>query len=283
MSRAIRLGRDRGPYVDELVSRMQANVDDPYGDRIREALEACGIRRAALLGLDWGLVLGDHTELTPEGQLEWIEECAARHGGFYSLLFGIDPRRPDAGALARRALATSGVVGIKLYPPAGFSPADEVCDPIYEAVVGAGALALFHTGRQTYPFDLAHGRLEPYGHVQRRHPALRIVLGHAGWPFWGREAVEVAAGHPGTWIEVSNWHRDIDTDLAGLQQFLQHAWRELGPRRVLFGTDSFAGPRGPSHDIGKWKKVFEETAAKAGVDLNETESAVDELLAPTSV
>jgi predicted TIM-barrel fold metal-dependent hydrolase len=280
VSRAVRLGRDRGPYVDDLVRRMQENIDDPHGDRIRAALEAAGIQRAALLGLDWGLVLGDHTELSPEAQLDWLHACATRHAGFFAPLFGIDPRRPNAGELARRALATEGVVGIKLYPPAGFSPASPECDPVYEAVVDAGAVTFFHTGRQTYPFALTHGRLEPYGDVQRRHPELRIVLGHAGWPFWGREAIEVAAGHPGTWIEVSNWHRDIDADLDGVRAFLHRAWDELGPSRVLFGTDAFAGPRGPSQDIAAWKTVFETAAADAGVDLSVTEAAVDELLSP---
>src|SRR5688500_15066897 len=77
-SRATRLGRDDPAYVDALVERMQANVDDPHGDRIRDALEKCGLRRAVLLGLDWGLVDGATTELTLVGQLEWARRCAAR-------------------------------------------------------------------------------------------------------------------------------------------------------------------------------------------------------------
>jgi predicted TIM-barrel fold metal-dependent hydrolase len=279
VGRAVRLGRDRGEYVEQLVARMQSNIDDPHGDHIRRDLEACGFRRAALLGIDWGLVDGDSTELTPEDHLAWARDCAARHRGFFFPFFGIDPRRPSAVALVREALSDRAIVGIKLYPPAGFSPTDERCDGIYEAVVDAGAVVMFHTGRQTYPFDLGFGRVEPYALVQRRFPRLRIVLGHAGWPFWGREAVEVAAGHPDTWIEVSNWHHDIEHDLPSVHAFLQHAWRELGPRRVLFGTDAFSSARGAGPGIERWKQVFESTAAGAGVDLAATEAAVDELLA----
>jgi predicted TIM-barrel fold metal-dependent hydrolase len=281
-SRARRLGRDRTTYVDELVRRMRENIDDPLGDRIRHELEVCGFRRAALLGLDWGLVDGDITDLTPEAELEWARECATRHAGFFSVFFGIDPRRSNASALARTALADPLIAGIKLYPPAGFSPTDDRCDRIYAAVADAGAVVMFHTGRQTYPFDLAHGRLESYCDVQRRFPRLRIVLGHAGWPFWGREAVEVAAGHPDTAIEVSNWHHDLDVDLASVQAFLRHAWRELGPGRVLFGTDAFAGPRGAGSDIARWKQVFESTASDANVDLAQTEAATDRLLTRTT-
>lgn len=278
-ARAVRLGRDPASYVAETVERMKANVDDPSADLIRRDLEAAGFTRAIMPNIDWGLVAGDITELTPQAQLEWALGIADRHRGFFTVLFGIDPRRPGAAGLVRRALAENDIAGIKLYPPCGFSPADEMCDPIYEAVAHAGAFVMFHTGRQTYPFDLAFGRLEPYGDVQRRFPSLRLVLAHAGWPFWGREAVEIASGHPTTWIEVSNWHRAIETDLPGVQEFLRHAWRELGPRRVLFGSDGYSGPRSTGvKTLARWREVFEETASDAGVDLAEAEAGVDDLL-----
>lgn len=278
-SRALRLGRDRAKYVDSLVGRMQENISDPHADLMRRDLEDAGFSRATLIGIDWGLVEGDITEMTPEAQLEWAHDVAERHGGFFTLLYGVDPRRPEAEKLVRSALSDGRIAGIKLYPPAGFSPTSDKCHPIYQAVAEAGAIMMFHTGRQTYPFDIAHGRIEPYGEVQRRFPSLRIVLGHAGWPFWGREAVEVATGHPTTWVEVSNWHREVETDLPRVQSFLRHAWRELGPRRVLFGSDSYSGPRtsGPTA-LTRWKRVFEDTAAEAGVDLEQMEASVDELL-----
>jgi uncharacterized protein len=278
-ARAVRLGRDPAATVAETVERMKENVDDPSADLIRRDLEAAGFTRAIMPNIDWGLVAGDITELSPPAQLEWARGIADRHRGFFTVLFGIDPRRPDAAKLAREALASGDIAGIKLYPPCGFSPADEICEEIYEAVADAGAFVMFHTGRQTYPFDLSFGRLEPYGAVQRRFPALRLVLGHAGWPFWGREACEIAAGHPTTWIEVSNWHRGIDTDLSRVQEFLRHAWRELGPRRVLFGSDGFSGPRSTGvKTLARWREVFVETATDAGIDLAETETGVDELL-----
>jgi len=278
LSRAIHFGRDRGTYVDELVARMKENIDDPQADRIRKDLEAAGIERAALIGIDWGLVGGNDTELAPEAQQEWAREVAARHAGFFRVLYGLDPRRPNAGTLAGNALAGGHVAGIKLYPPAGFSPADPICDPIYQAVVDAGAIAMFHTGRQTYPFDIAYGRLEFYGAVQRRFPSMKLVLGHAGRPFWGGEALEIASGHPTTWIEISNWNHNVATDLPRVQRFLRLAWRLLGPARVLFGSDAFSGRRGPSDDITHWKEIVESTAADAGVELAATERGVDELL-----
>jgi predicted TIM-barrel fold metal-dependent hydrolase len=279
VARAVRLGRDPSAAA-ETVDHMKENINDPNADLIRRDLESAGFTRAIMPNIDWGLVAGDITELTPEAQLEWVRSIAERHRGFITVLFGIDPRRPEAAKISREALATEGIAGIKLYPPCGFSPADEVCDPIYETVADAGAFVMFHTGRQTYPFDLAFGRLEPYGAVQRRFPSLRLVLAHAGWPFWGREACEIAAGHPATWIDVSNWHHGLEHELPRVQEFLRHAWRQLGPRRVLFGSDGFSGPRSTGvKTLARWREVFVETAAEAGVDLAETEAGVDELLA----
>ena len=277
LSRAARLGRmsDAG-YVDTLVDRMMANVHDPEADLLRADLEHAGIRRAALHGLDWGLVIGDITEMTPQQQLEWATGVAVRHEGFFRLFFGIDPRRPDSPELAGRALADERIGGIKLYPPAGFSPLDDRCLPIYRAVEAAGATMLVHTGRQTFPFNLAHGRLELYSEVQRRFPGLRLVLGHAGWPSWGREAIEVAAGHPTTFVEVSNWNREIASSPATARTFLLQAWSELGPGRVLFGTDHYASPRAEGSDnIRSWKEFVEETAADARVDLDAAEDTID--------
>lgn len=279
LSRAARLGRssDAG-YVDALVERMMANVHDPDADLLRAELESAGIRRAALHGLDWGLVSGDITEMTPEQQLEWATAVADRHDGFFRPFFGVDPRRPRCADLVARALLDERIGGIKLYPPAGFSPLDERCMAVYGQVEQAGATVLVHTGRQTFPFDLAHGRLEPYSEVQRRFPGLRLVLGHAGWPSWGREAIDVAAGHPTTFVEVSNWNREIATSPSTARTFLVTAWSELGPGRVLFGTDHFASPRlEGSETVRRWKEFVEATAAEAGVDMGAAEAAVDSL------
>lgn len=279
VARAVRLGRDPAAEADETVRRMKENIADPDADLIRRDLEAAGFTRAIMPNIDWGLVAGDVTELTPVAQLEWAGRIARRHRGFFTVLYGIDPRRPEATLMSRKALATPGIAGIKLYPPCGFSPTDDACDPIYRAVADAGALVMFHTGRQTYPFDLAHGRLEPYGDIQQRFPSLRLVLAHAGWPLWGREAIEIAAGHPTTWIEVSNWHRDIEHDLPRVQEFLRRAWHELGPRRVLFGSDGYSGPRSTGvKTLARWREVFAETASDAGIDPAQIEAGVDELL-----
>jgi predicted TIM-barrel fold metal-dependent hydrolase len=281
VNRAVKLGRDQA-YIDTLVPRIVENIEDPAGDLLRSDLEGAGISRAVVVGLDWGLVVGATTEMTLEEQLAWGLGLVDRHDGFYSFILGIDPRRDEAGDVARRALRDERVIGVKLYPPSGFSPTDPVCDPIYAAVVDAGALLMVHTGRQTFPFDLQYGRLEPYGNVQRRFPSLRLVLGHSGHPLWGPEAVAVAAGHTSTYLEVSGWGSEVGRYPAAVRAFLHAAWEQVGPGRVLFGSDFFSGPRHlGSRVVDRWKQFVEEAAADAGVSFDATEASVDGLLART--
>jgi predicted TIM-barrel fold metal-dependent hydrolase len=255
--------------IEPIVDRMRANMNDPDGAVLRQSLEGCGIGHAFVIGLDWGLALDDPApSLHPLKQLEWATRLKALHSdGFFSFAFGIDPRRADAAELVKHALETCAE-GVKIYPPAGFRPDDEVCDSVYEQVIAADAYVITHTGRQSYPFDLEKGRVEPYASVQRRHPELKLVLAHAGVPFWGAEAIEVAKGHPKTMLEVSGWHKFLENEPDRVRDFLLRAWQELGPYKVLFGTDLVSGPGMSSRLplLQRWVDFYEETASRAGID-----------------
>lgn len=274
-----RTGRDG--QIRDLVERSKRNMKDGDGDLLRAELDAVGFTRALVVGIDWGLVGEPVHDTSPERWLEWAEALVERHERFFSFAFSVDPRRATAEKLARRALEHPWVSGLKLYPPAGFSPADEACNPLYEAALEAGAFVMFHTGTQSYPFDMAHGRLEPYALVQRQYPRLRLVLAHAGYPMWWRHAVEVARGHAHTVLEVSGWHHAVNDDPESLDSFLQIAWRDLGPDRVVFGSDFMSGQRSAGSGrvrIGEWRDEFERRARACGVDPARSEQAARALL-----
>jgi predicted TIM-barrel fold metal-dependent hydrolase len=265
---------------EKVIARSRSNSTDEHGKLLREDLEAAGFERALLIGLDWGL-MGAATRATgPEAQLEWADAVVAEHETFFRFAFCVDPRRPNAPPLVRRALQYPWVAGIKLYPPTGFSPLDAACDPIYDAVAESGAFVLFHTGRSTYPFELERGRVEQYSTVQRKHPDMRIVLGHSGFPLWGTHAVTVASGHPFTYVEVSGWNRFMGEHDTEVSAHLRFAFQELGAHRVLFGSDHLSGPRfsGEHSTVREWRQRFEEEAAAAGVDASESEAAALGLL-----
>jgi predicted TIM-barrel fold metal-dependent hydrolase len=266
---------------ERMVDRMIGNMEDRDGRLLREDLESAGVERAVVVGLDWGTLRPpNRPETAPGAWLEWAEELIGLHDGYFSYVAGIDPRRPDARELARTALAKPWVVGLKIYPPVGFSPTDPACDALYQEVIEAGAFMMTHTGRQTYPFDIEKGRLEPYALVQSRFPDMRLVLAHAGWPLWGDHAIEVAAGHPDSYVELSGWHHAVGQDEDKLRRFLRSAWAKVGPQRVIWATDHMSGPRFVEQrpEIARWKAFVEETAVDAGVDLSLSEQGALDLL-----
>lgn len=255
--------------IEPIVENMRRNMNDPDGAMLREGLEELGIDHTFVIGLDYGFAFQNFDpDLDPRRQLNWGANLQKNcEDGYFSYVFGIDPRRPGARDLVDEALQTCAV-GVKIYPPAGYRADDPVCDPIYEAVIAADAFVITHTGRQSYPFNLEYGRVEQYASVQHRHPELRLVLAHSGVPFWGYEAIEVAKGHPGTILEVSGWHKVLDSDPGKVRAFLLRAWEELGPYKVIFGTDLVSGPgivqRMPLQR--RWVDFYEEVAKEAGID-----------------
>jgi len=263
---------------EELAERIHVNATDEGADILVGDLDAAGIDHAGLVGTDWAALSEDpEPETHPRHHLREFGKVVARHPGRFSVILGVDPRRPDAAEIARDALAEPWVRGIKLYPPMGFSAADPVCAPVYDALVEAGKFAMFHTGRASYPFDLEGGRLEQYSRVQRSHPELSIVLAHAGYHMWGQEALEVAVGHPSTYVELSNWnHADRETGRA----FIRQAIERVGIGRVLFATDHFAGPhaKGAGEKIRSWREAYEEVAAELGHDVERLDDPARRLL-----
>ena len=263
---SLRARRSLASTDGELLSKMRLNMADPDGTLLRRDLESAGVDGALIIGLDWGL-LGTATEAThPRAQLEWARSLIAGHGSYFRFVLGIDPRRSDAEEVLLEAAKETWVVGFKLYPPVGFLPTDPACDVVYRSAIEQGRFVMSHTGRQSFPFDLECGRVERYSLVQRRFPDLRLVLAHAGFPFWGDEAIETAVGHPGTSLDVSAWNRLMNVDDAKLDRFLRQALTVLGPARVVFASDHASGKN--SHKevtkLREWRERFLEIGSSCG-------------------
>jgi predicted TIM-barrel fold metal-dependent hydrolase len=273
-------GKTRGQDLERLVEKIRQNVDDPLGEQLHADLRRAGAHHAVLIGIDWGL-LGDGTSgLHPSDQLAVGLDVVRSTDDFFSYVIGVDPRRPDVVEVLEKAFASEAVVGVKLYPPMGYWPDDPACDAVYRAAREAGRFVMFHTGRQSYPFLLEYGRVERYGEVQRRWPDLRIILGHAGATLWGDHAIEVARGHAHTYLEVSGWHLLVGRDEQRLRGFLRRAWEELGPERVLFGSDHLSGRSSAAKApvVRAWYELFLDVAAEAGVTADQVDGAAAALL-----
>ena len=175
-----------------------------------------------------------------EGNELVLEACAAHPGR----LIGLAAANPWYGAAAaaelRRAVA-AGMRGLALHPPRqGFMLLDGVVDELLAAAAELGVPVYVHTGTPVAALPLQVTALA------RRFPELPFVMGHMGHSDFWIDAVPAALGADNVWVELS--YKAPHT--------IEQAVRELGPERVLFGSDA------PLNDLGL------ELAKLAATDLD---------------
>lgn len=112
-------------------------------------------------------------------------------------------------------------------------------------------LPIAYDPRFSNPLDL-----EAIAHM---HPNVRFIIPHFGSGMF-REALMVATQCPNVYLDTSSsnsWMKLEGMDLRGV---LHRAYDVLGPRRLVFGTDSSFFPRG-------WNRPVFETQATAWYEI----------------
>lgn len=182
----------------------------------------------------------EHATGHPRIANEEIAEDCARHPGVLIPFASIDPHKGRAGVReARRLVEEYGVRGFKFHPSIqGFAPDDRLAYPLYEAIEGLGAVALFHTGQTGIGARVRGGggiRLkysDPMlvDDVAVDFPDLRIILAHPSFP-WQDEALAVATHKEHVHIDLSGWSPKYFPP-----QLVRYA-NSLLQDKVLFGSD----------------------------------------------
>ncbi len=162
-------------------------------------MDAAGIDIAVLQGEDQETTF--NKRIPTEIVAELVEAYPERFLGFA----GVDPHKgAEAAAFLRRAVTEMGLVGAMISPweHLMFSD-DESYYPIYETCVEFDIPIWIHTS-----FNFSRQIPMEYGHplhldrVAVRYPDLKIIAGHAGWP-WVTEMVAVAWRHPHVYLDIS--------------------------------------------------------------------------------
>jgi predicted TIM-barrel fold metal-dependent hydrolase len=154
-----------------------------------------------------------------------IAAMAREHPGRIYGLASVNPHWPRAQYRAEieRCVRGLGFVGIKLHTLGhAVGPASRDAQAVYEIAVDLDVPLMVHTGMGV-PFALPALFLP----VARAHPALRIILAHAGFSIYTAEASAVAQECPNVLLETS-WCTP-----QGIGLLL----RTLPPGRVMFGSD----------------------------------------------
>jgi len=239
-----------GVKLDE-VQRVAGAVlpsDDPVAlaDRWITELNANQVDRVVLIASIPGDEAGVHAA---------VQRDPSRITGYFML----DPTVEDAVKRARRAL-DQGLAGVCLFPALHrFDPGDERCLPLYRELERRRAICFVHFGALKIPLreklklppvaDLRYSNPVLLHRAANACPGLTFVIPHFGGGMF-RETLLLGAQAPNVCVDTSSSNSWMalypGLDLKRVFEMTLHAF---GPRRILFGTDSSAFPRGWRADV----------------------------------
>jgi predicted TIM-barrel fold metal-dependent hydrolase len=186
-------------------------------------MAAMNVERTAILPIATGLPFGD--DLTEE----WMSAIERSEAGDRLIPFASVHPHDDAWREKLRGFADRGARGVKLHPEMQrLFPDDPAVMEIYAECESLGLPVIFHAGRSGIEPDF----MRKYALIRRYVPAIEsfprvhFILGHAG-------ARDVADAIP---VAKRNDNVSLESSSQGVTQLLELV-QELGPERLLFGTD----------------------------------------------
>lgn len=273
--------------IQRMLDRVKtAKTMDPTGTGAIQEMEQYGIDVSIIQTLDYGYAYGpEEDSIAPVEEFNRLTlEVAKKYPGKLYAMCGYDPRRPKVKKLIEQAVVDWGAVGLKVYPPNGFQPNEEICFPMYEICQDLNIPVLIHTGgagprgktRWTWP--------EWVEEVAVRFPKLRVIMGHTNLqsPFetgayW--RGLTAARNKKNIYLDLCDWQvlnavdeKNIPELLRVMRVFLDSA----GPLRIVWGTDlpQTGVGRKRQHETQLWTDIFKnlpEWGDKYGIRFTEDE------------
>jgi predicted TIM-barrel fold metal-dependent hydrolase len=161
---------------------------------------------------------------------ERVYRLVTEHAGFAYGLVYVNPNHTETRDILEEGLEQPGMVGIKLW--VSCRDATGALDPVYPVLEMAqqrGVPVLLHSYDRTG--GTLHGELAPadIAELARRYPQARLIMAHLGG-LWLRGVRQVKP------------YPNVYADICGSRAYLgmvEHATRELGSERVLYGSDAY--------------------------------------------
>jgi len=142
---------------------------------------------------------------------------------------------PEQNVAHLREMEQLGARGVKIHPVVQrFSPNDPRMHPIYEACVEMELVLLSHTGADKEGAGFAEPR--SFAEVLGTFPELSVVLAHVGGGRW-QQTVELAATFPSVSFDLCEIIEWTGSPNAPTADELAHMVSEIGPERLMLGTD----------------------------------------------
>jgi predicted TIM-barrel fold metal-dependent hydrolase len=190
------------------------------------------LRRAALANIEWTLVSPLQAIFTHFGgdTVAANRELSRDIEKFPPLLQWVvlDPQNPETFAQVGEILQTPRCVGIKIHPDQHHYPIKEQGEKIFEFAARSQAVLISHSGGEpSLPADFI-----PFADA---FPEVRFILAHLGWNLDGDLTRQVRAAQLS---QHGNVYIDTSSSMSITSRLIEWAVREIGPERILFGTDT---------------------------------------------
>lgn len=207
---------------------------DPLPDMSTEQTACWYAERLRNSGVAKALVVS----VMPESQ--WTRDFLVAAKGHVHALCNLDPRDPGAPELLAREMA-AGYRGVKLLPVnRSYHLSDPACRPFFEAAEELGAHIIIHYGVSVDPgADLRFADPLDLSPVARDFPKLEFVIAHFG-AGWLDSVLRLAYQCPNVSVDSSgtnNWLDNYVPEMT-LSQVFERCLVAMGPKRIMFGTDS---------------------------------------------
>lgn len=169
---------------------------------------------------------------TKPSQVDVINQHSLHEQHDCIIPFGaLHPHTADIDS-AVRFFKKNGIKGVKLHPEyQHFYLDDPQHFPLFEALCGAGLIAVIHAGCDPGPFSCDHALPIAFKTIQANFPRLTIVAAHmGGWQMW-EEVRSTLCGTP-LYMDTAAVAGHMEPSL-----FVAIA-RKQGCEKILFGSDS---------------------------------------------
>lgn len=266
-----------------MLPRVSRGESDPTGERTFAALDRAGVDGVVIPIVDWtivGLPSAEHLSIRELHQTH--RDLAQRWSGRLWYCAGADPRHPDARAILDEAVQDPSCRGLKLYPAAGWDVDDDAHAWIFELARERGLTVVVHTSPLGgEPLETPRSRPAALARMLARYPDVSFVFAHAGFEAWWLEAVDLAAGHWRTAVDLALWQDVAEHDHAEFRRRVAVMLRRLGSHRIMFGSDIIRGDRSDpdGDDLIRWLDQVRALAEPfGGTPPVATQDQVDEIL-----
>ncbi|UCH98259.1 MAG: amidohydrolase family protein [Candidatus Aminicenantes bacterium] len=214
--------------------KYKKNLSDHECDHLVEEMNEAGVEKTILL-------LPDFTFQLEDMQYD-IDEMIAMHtrvldkypGRFY-LFAGIDPRWNEKGLkIFCKYLEKRKIHGLKVYPPCGYYPNDELLKPYYELCSENKLPVIIHTGPTSPIFRSKFSEIRYIDEIAYEYPYVNFILAHGGVNNVD-DAVLLCAFRPNVYLDISGFLASFDP--SGPINALRALFKRKINHKIIFGTD----------------------------------------------